>query len=96
MLAGMKASTLIEEIERYLAAVDAFRAEGLEPSWRREPPALCVPDARVPSVIGETQTAAEAAIGRYGCKPGTITTRFSSLPAGPVLKRAACRRPSLQ
>ena len=24
---------LIEEIERYLAVVDAFRAEGAEPSW---------------------------------------------------------------
>jgi hypothetical protein len=39
MLAGMKASTLIEEIQRYLAAVEAFRAEGLEPNWRPEPPA---------------------------------------------------------
>jgi hypothetical protein len=26
--------TLIEEIERYLAAVDLFRAEGCEPCWR--------------------------------------------------------------
>jgi hypothetical protein len=25
---------LIREIELYLAAVDAFRSEGLEPSWR--------------------------------------------------------------
>jgi hypothetical protein len=27
---------LIDEIARYLAAVDVFRAEGREPSWRPE------------------------------------------------------------
>jgi hypothetical protein len=27
---------LIDEAERYLAAVDAFRAEGYEPRWRPE------------------------------------------------------------
>jgi hypothetical protein len=27
---------LISEIERYLAAVDAFRSEGCEPQWRPE------------------------------------------------------------
>ena len=27
---------LIVEVERYLAAVDAFRAEGLEPRWSPE------------------------------------------------------------
>jgi hypothetical protein len=27
---------LIHEIERYLAAVDAFRQEGCEPRWRLE------------------------------------------------------------
>ena len=27
---------LIPEIERYLAAVEAFRAEGCEPRWRAE------------------------------------------------------------
>jgi hypothetical protein len=27
---------LIEEIDRYLAAVDLFRAAGCEPSWRPE------------------------------------------------------------
>jgi hypothetical protein len=27
---------LIREIERYLAAVDVFRNEGQEPSWRSE------------------------------------------------------------
>jgi hypothetical protein len=28
---------LIHEVERYLAAVMAFRAEGCEPHWRPEP-----------------------------------------------------------
>jgi hypothetical protein len=28
--------TLIEEAQRYLAAVDAFRAESAEPTWARE------------------------------------------------------------
>jgi hypothetical protein len=28
--------TLAEEAQRYLAVVDAFRAEGCEPEWRRE------------------------------------------------------------
>jgi len=28
---------LIEEAERYLAAVELFRVEGCEPHWRREP-----------------------------------------------------------
>lgn len=28
--------TLVTEIERYLAAVDAFREAGCEPRWRRE------------------------------------------------------------
>jgi hypothetical protein len=28
---------LLSEIERYLAAVDAFRAEGCNPRWRPEP-----------------------------------------------------------
>lgn len=32
------AATLREEVERYLAAVDAFRAEGCELSWRPEWP----------------------------------------------------------
>jgi hypothetical protein len=30
------ASTLALEAQRYLAAVDAFRAEGYEPDWRPE------------------------------------------------------------
>ena len=29
-------TTLHDEIRRYLDAVDAFRREGREPSWRRE------------------------------------------------------------
>jgi hypothetical protein len=28
---------LLQEITLYLAAVDAFRAEGCEPRWRLEP-----------------------------------------------------------
>ena len=28
---------LIAEIARYLAAIDLFRAEGSEPTWRAEP-----------------------------------------------------------
>ena len=28
---------LVTEVERYLAAVDAFRAAGLEPEWLPEP-----------------------------------------------------------
>jgi hypothetical protein len=30
-------TTLALEAQRYLAAVDAFRAEGCEPHWRPEP-----------------------------------------------------------
>ena len=32
-------TALIEEIERYLAAVDAFRAAGSRPTWRPDPAA---------------------------------------------------------
>jgi hypothetical protein len=32
-------TALVEEIGRYLAAVDAFRAAGCEPTWRPDPPA---------------------------------------------------------
>jgi len=32
-------TALVEEIRRYLAAVDAFRAAGCEPAWRTEYPA---------------------------------------------------------
>lgn len=30
-------TALVEEIHRYLAAVDAFRAAGCEPTWRTDP-----------------------------------------------------------
>jgi hypothetical protein len=33
-------AALMREIARYLAAVDAFRAESCEPTWRPEPLAL--------------------------------------------------------
>jgi hypothetical protein len=33
---GSDAKALIDEIRRYLAAVDAFRAEGREPHWQAE------------------------------------------------------------
>jgi hypothetical protein len=32
-------AALIEEIRRYLAAVDAFRAAGCRPTWRPDPEA---------------------------------------------------------
>jgi hypothetical protein len=35
-LATIDPMRLIQEVERYLAAVEFFRAEGREPSWRRE------------------------------------------------------------
>lgn len=31
---------LIDEIDRYLAAVEVFRAEGCEPTWRSELPVI--------------------------------------------------------
>jgi hypothetical protein len=31
---GLEAAELLDEIERYLAAVDLFRALGCEPTWR--------------------------------------------------------------
>ena len=36
---------LLTEIERYLAAVDAFRAEGCNPRWRPEPVGCLVESA---------------------------------------------------
>ena len=35
-IAHIDSDELLDEVARYLAAVDAFRAEGCEPSWRRE------------------------------------------------------------
>jgi len=34
---GIQMNALLREIMLYLAAVDAFRAEGCEPRWRTEP-----------------------------------------------------------
>jgi hypothetical protein len=34
---AVEMATLTEEIERYLRAVDAFRAEGCTPSWCDQP-----------------------------------------------------------
>lgn len=36
---GTQRRELIDEIARYLAAVDLFRAAGCEPTWRPERPA---------------------------------------------------------
>jgi hypothetical protein len=38
---AIQGSTLVTEIERYLETVDAFRAEGAEPTWANDeaPPA---------------------------------------------------------
>jgi hypothetical protein len=37
MLEPSNADKLTEEVGRYLAAVDLFRAENCEPTWRPEP-----------------------------------------------------------
>ena len=37
------AASLADEIARYLAVVDAFRAADCEPTWRPEPSAFVVP-----------------------------------------------------
>jgi hypothetical protein len=36
-------AALVEEIQRYLGAVDAFRAAGYRPTWRTDP---AVPEGR--------------------------------------------------
>jgi hypothetical protein len=36
-------AALVDEIQRYLAAVDAFRAAGCRPTWRTDP---AVPEGR--------------------------------------------------
>jgi hypothetical protein len=36
MFAETDTAKLMEEIDRYLAAVDLFRAQGCEPTWRPE------------------------------------------------------------
>jgi hypothetical protein len=45
-LATIDAQLLIQEVERYLAVVEAFRAEECEPTWRREPIPRDAPAAR--------------------------------------------------
>jgi hypothetical protein len=40
-------ATLVDEIRRYLAAVDVFRAEGAEPRWLPEPSVVRKPRRRV-------------------------------------------------
>lgn len=45
------ARKLIEEIDRYLAAVDLFRAENCEPSWRPELQ-LEIAQATKPAALG--------------------------------------------
>ena len=37
MASAIDIEKLVREIERYLAAVDAFRAAGCSPEWRFEP-----------------------------------------------------------
>jgi hypothetical protein len=43
---AMDGPELLVEVERYLAAVDAFRAAGVEPTWLPEPAFAEVPPAR--------------------------------------------------
>lgn len=51
--AHIDAEALICEVMRYLAAVDAFRAERCEPIWRPEP----APSAAVRPAQSEPQSA---------------------------------------
>jgi hypothetical protein len=44
----ISAEDLVDEITRYLAAVDAFRAEGREPTWRPENVTTPTPELRSP------------------------------------------------
>ena len=44
-----KTEGLVDEITRYLAAIDAFRAEGREPIWRPEAVTLPAVDSRSPA-----------------------------------------------
>ena len=48
---------LIDEIERYLAAVDVFRTLGCEPAWRPEwePSAVGIEDVRRNEQIASAQ-----------------------------------------
>jgi hypothetical protein len=40
---GFSIDSLAQEIARYLAAVETFRAEGCEPNWRPEPGSSTTP-----------------------------------------------------
>ena len=44
MLTGEDVEQLLREVERYLSAVEVFRAEGREPIWRDDT-ALCAEPA---------------------------------------------------
>jgi len=46
------AESLVEEIARYLGAIDAYRAAGCEPTWRRELPSDA--SAPLPAVASKT------------------------------------------
>jgi hypothetical protein len=50
------ARSLIREIIRYLAVVDAFRAAGHEPTWRPEPTATSA-GTRAPRARGDVRPA---------------------------------------
>jgi len=54
--ASTETKRLMSEIRRYLAAVDAFRAAGCEPSWR--PESLTSAGTRAPRVRGGARPAA--------------------------------------
>jgi hypothetical protein len=46
--------TLAEEAQRYLAAVDFFRAQGCEPHWRPEPQPAGSPNRRRAAVAPQS------------------------------------------
>jgi biotin synthase-related radical SAM superfamily protein len=48
---------LIEEVERYLATVAVFRAQGCEPIWRPEPDRLSPAPDRAPVRAPRTPSA---------------------------------------
>jgi PASTA domain len=48
---------------------------------------LVDPVCRVPKVVGQTRTAAELELRRYGCTVGKVEPRFASAPAGTVLNQ---------
>jgi hypothetical protein len=58
MLQQADIEQLLDEIDRYLRAVDLFRAADCEPSWRPERPAE-VPPPLAPSDSGRTRSDVE-------------------------------------